>query len=96
MQLNRLSFDLKTSQASKSLHRLPLDQVVYPDKFNFRNRESVLKLRKFVEGKRANIAILEHCLKQYTGFQGSDIGLGNALDIALTFVTQQGSNVAKA
>lgn len=41
MQLNRLSFDTKTSQAEKSLHHLALDKVIYPDKFNFKNREAV-------------------------------------------------------
>ena len=41
MQLNRLSFDTKTSQAENSLHHLALDKVIYPDKFNFKNREAV-------------------------------------------------------
>ena len=39
MQLNRLSYDLKTSKAEKSLHKLPICKVIYPDRFSFKNRD---------------------------------------------------------
>ena len=71
MCVNRLAFDRESNRASKTLHKVPIEKVIYTDAFLFENRDRVLKVRELVEGKRANIAVLQTCLSQYNTFMGS-------------------------
>ena len=91
MQINRLSYCRETGKASKSLHNVPIDKVIYPDRFTMKNRNSVRKIREFVKGKRENIAVLKNCLKQYTSFNGSETGIDKVLGLAHEFCEKQGS-----
>jgi len=57
LQLNRLKFDNNTT--IKTTHKVPIEPVLYPDRFLKKNQVEVEKLRQRVKELRTKIEYLE-------------------------------------
>ena len=74
----------------KKQHKHPIPPVIFPDRFQYKNRVEVESLRKNVDTLRKKIQFLKECLAQYTNFNGSEMPLLAALEQALSFFKNQG------
>ena len=45
-QLNRLEYDRNLQQMSKRHHKFPIKTIIYPDRFLYKNKAEVDKLRE--------------------------------------------------
>lgn len=46
LQLNRLKFDKTTAKQTKMNHKVPVEPVIYPDRFLRKNQSEIEKLRQ--------------------------------------------------
>ncbi len=80
----------------KKQHKHPILPEIYPDRFMYQNRAVVENLRKNVDTLRKKIAYLKECLEQYHDFNGSKIGIQNALTQVHHFFSAQGQGSVPA
>ena len=89
VQLNRLKFE--GGNAVKSYDPLNLENVIYMDRYDYKNQEVSEKIRKNVQSMRDKIKILEKSLSEYKSFNGSEYNIQKILTLASSFFKEQGS-----
>jgi hypothetical protein len=89
MQLNRLKFE--GGNATKQLDPLFLENVIYMDRYEYKNREISEKIRRNVQSIRDKIKLLEKTLLDYTSFNGSEYNIQKILALASSFFKEQGN-----
>ena len=77
-------------QQIKKHHAFPIQTVIHPDRFLYKNKAEVEQLRQRVVVIQKKISYLEECLARYTNFNDSKLELNTLFNQMLHFFAQQG------
>ena len=77
-------------QQIKKYHAFPIQTVIHPDRFLYKNKAEVEQLRQRVVVIQKKISYLEECLARYTNFNDSKLELNTLFNQMLHFFAQQG------
>lgn len=92
LQLNRTKFDSKTGQMEKMLHKVPVMEKIYPQRFLLKHREVVEQSRAKVKILRNKLKLLTENLQMYKRYDGKDIELVQLLGSINHFISSQNLN----
>ena len=89
-QLNRLEYDRNRQQMTKKNHPFPIKTTIYPDRFLYKNKDEVDKLREEVAVTGKKIQYLRQCLAKYDCYNGGDQSIEKLFKQMIHFYGSQG------